>query len=112
MNEMNIEKGDIIICALPGDYGKPRPAVVIQSEKSNKNRSSVLICPLTTHLTNDLEVRMLLTPTKLNGLLSESQIMIDKCGAIKKEKIQKKIGKLSAIKIEELTKAFIAFLLD
>lgn len=110
MSEINIEKGDIIICVLAGDYGKPRPGVVIQSNKYNKNRSSVLICPLTTHLTDDSDARMLLIPTKLNGLVSESQIMIDKGGAIKKEKIQKKIGKLSLEQIQELTKAIKAFI--
>ncbi|MGA9549823.1 MAG: type II toxin-antitoxin system PemK/MazF family toxin, partial [Rhodomicrobium sp.] len=28
-----MKRGDIVIVSAPGDYGKPRPAVVIQSDK-------------------------------------------------------------------------------
>jgi hypothetical protein len=32
---MEIKRGDVVICAAPGDYGKPRPAVVVQSDLFN-----------------------------------------------------------------------------
>ena len=34
--EFLIKRGDIVTCALSGDYGKPRPAVVVQSDLFNK----------------------------------------------------------------------------
>jgi|GEM_PF-4708070 len=48
MEIIEIKKGWIIACVISGDYGKPRPAVVIQSNL-HKNHSSVTVCPLTTH---------------------------------------------------------------
>ena len=33
--EFLIKRGDIVTCALSGDYGKPRPAVVVQSDLFN-----------------------------------------------------------------------------
>ena len=28
---MEVKRGDVVLCAARGDYGKPRPAVVVQS---------------------------------------------------------------------------------
>ena len=100
--ELLIERGDIIICALSGDYGKPRPGVVIQSDLFNSTHSSITICPITSHLTDATLFRLLLMPNNLTGLTLESQIMIDKIVSIKSEKITKKIGKLSSEEILKL----------
>lgn len=93
--ELLIERGDIIICALSGDYGKPRPAVVIQSDLFNPTHTSITLCPITSHLINAPLFRISLIPNKLTGLTLESQIMIDKIVTIKSKKITKKIGELS-----------------
>ena len=103
--ELIIERGDIIICALSGDYGKPRPGVVIQSDLFNPTHSSVTICPITSHLTNATLFRLSLIPNKLTGLTLDSQIMIDKIVSIKSEKITKKIGKLSSEEMLKLNDA-------
>jgi mRNA interferase MazF len=29
---LDVRRGDLVTVALPGDYGKPRPALVIQSD--------------------------------------------------------------------------------
>ena len=47
---MEIERGDVVICAAAGDYGKPRPAVVVQSDLFNGTHSIVAVCLITTHL--------------------------------------------------------------
>ena len=47
---MEIKRGDVVICAAPGDYGKPRPAVVVQSDLFNGTHSSVAVCLITSHL--------------------------------------------------------------
>lgn len=52
MNKTEIKKGDIVVCVLSGNYGKPRPAVVIQSNSLNKALASILVCPITTYLIN------------------------------------------------------------
>ncbi|KIJ89111.1 type II toxin-antitoxin system PemK/MazF family toxin [Rickettsia asembonensis] len=105
MDKIEIKKGDIVVCVLSGDYGKPRPAVVIQSNSLNKTLASILVCPITTYLINTAIYRLLLTPTELNGLKSQSCIMVDKINAISIDKIDTKIGKLSFDEIIELNKA-------
>ena len=34
-------RGDVVICVLSGDYGKPRPAVVVQSDLFNPTHASI-----------------------------------------------------------------------
>jgi mRNA interferase MazF len=103
--ELLMERGDIIVCALSGDYGKPRPAVVIQSDLFNPTHASITVCPITSHLIEAPLFRLSLVPNKLTGLTSVSQIMIDKIVSIKSEKITKKIGKLSLNEILKLDDA-------
>ena len=90
-----MDRGDIIICVLNGDYGKPRPAVVIQSDLFNPTHASITVCPITSHLIDAPLFRITLTRNEFTGLTSQSQIMVDKIISIKSEKITKKIGKLS-----------------
>jgi len=45
---MEMKRGDVVICAV--DYGKPRPAVVVQSDLFNDLHSSVVVCLITSHL--------------------------------------------------------------
>ncbi|MCC8369517.1 type II toxin-antitoxin system PemK/MazF family toxin [Rickettsia endosymbiont of Polydrusus tereticollis] len=100
-----MKRGDIIICILAGDYGKPRPAVVVQSDLFNPTHASITICPITSHLVDTPLFRLLLAPTQLNGLTSQSQIMIDKIVSIKSEKIAQTIGKLMSDEIVKLDNA-------
>lgn len=92
---MDLERGDIVICALSVDYRKPRPAVAIQSNLFNPTHASVTICPVTTHLIEAPLFRLLIEPQKDNGLKQTSQIMIDKMTSIPRDKIRQKIGVLS-----------------
>lgn len=89
-----MKRGDVVVCVISGDYGKPRPAVVLQSDFFNPTHASIVICPITTHLIEAPLFRVSIKAAKLNGLSTDSQIMVDKIIAIKKEKITKKIGNL------------------
>jgi mRNA interferase MazF len=40
------QRGDLVTVSLPGDYGKPRTALVIQSDLLNE-LDSVVFCPVT-----------------------------------------------------------------
>ena len=103
--ELLIERGNIVICALSGDYGKPRPAVVIQSDLFNPTHPSITLCPITSHLIDAPLFRITLTPSELTGITLTSQIMIDKVTTIKSEKITKKIGKISSEEMVKLNDA-------
>lgn len=100
-----MRRGDIVVCALSGDYGKPRPAVIVQSDLFNPTHTSIVVCPITSHLIESPLFRLLLTPNKLTGITTTSQIMVDKITAIKSEKITKKIGRLSFNEILKLDEA-------
>ena len=43
-----MKRGTIVVVAAPGAYtGKPRPAVVVQSDLFNPTHASLTICPIT-----------------------------------------------------------------
>lgn len=90
-----MQRGDIVVCVLSGDYGKPRPAVVVQSNLFNETHASITICPITTHLVETPLFRLLISPNPLNGLKEPSQIMVDKIATLQRDKIRQKIGALT-----------------
>ncbi len=77
----------------PGDFGKPRPAVVIQSDWLTAN-DSVLVCLMTSTLTDAPLYRLTIDPSATNGLRRSSQIMIDKIIAMPRAKCGDVIGSL------------------
>src|SRR5438067_604876 len=64
---MEISRGDLVVAAFPGDYGKPRPALVIQSDGFTR-LPSVTVLPLTSDLYPAMLVRINVAPTESNGL--------------------------------------------
>lgn len=86
--------GDVVIVSLLGDYGKPRPAVVVQSDRY-AGLPSVVVCAISTDVRPELsELRPLVEPSALNGLRRPSQIMLDKPGALPRTKVSPPIGNL------------------
>lgn len=100
-----MNRGDIVVSAAPGDYGKPRPSVVVQSDLFNASHASIVICPITSHLVEAPLFRLTIRPAPENGLKSESQIMIDKVMALKRERIGKRIGRLSTAEMAQVDRA-------
>jgi len=100
-----VHRGDIVICVLSGDYGKPRPAVVVQADLFNDTHASITVCPVTTHLVEAPLFRLLLSPTQLNGLKEVSQIMVDKIATLQRDKIRQKIGGLTSDQLHHLNHA-------
>jgi mRNA interferase MazF len=92
---MEISRGDLVIAAFPSDYGKPRPALVIQSDGFNRLQS-VTVLPLTSDLYPAPLIRINLAPTPSNGLQRRSHIMVDKAATISRTKIGQRIGRIDA----------------
>ena len=101
MGQAVLKRGDVIAAVLPGDYGKPRPAIVVQSDRVGK-LDSVLVCPLTSDLSSPFEFRLRLNPNGTNGLTRSSDIMADKLTAVSRLKCREKIGELDAGQLESL----------
>jgi mRNA interferase MazF len=102
---MEMKRGDVVICAAPGDYGKPRPAVVVQSDLFNGTHSSVVVCLITSHLEAAPLFRISVSAGRTTGLKVESQVMVDKVIAVPRNKIARRAGALSPIALKEVDKA-------
>jgi len=72
-----MSRGDLVIVAVPGDYGKPRPAVIVQSNAFPQSHASVVICPMTSELA-EADFRITIEPGPETGLRVRSQVMADK----------------------------------
>ena len=91
-----MRRGDVVTVAAPGDFGKPRPAVVIQSDVINEAQpGSVIVALVTSTLRDAPLLRLQLEPTEQNGLQQPSQIMVDKLFTTRADKVGKVIGRLS-----------------
>ncbi len=101
---MEISRGDIVTVALQGSYGKPRPAVVVQSNRF-PTRGSVTLCPLTTHLVDAPLFRLDVAPDASNGLKQPSQVMIDKIISIPRAKLDEHLGRLTDKQMLEINRA-------
>jgi len=45
-----MRRGDVVVVAAAGDYGKPRPAVIVQSDAFPESHAYIVICQMTTDL--------------------------------------------------------------
>jgi mRNA interferase MazF len=102
---MEIKRGDVVICAAPGDYGKPRPAVVMQSDLFNHTHSSVVVCLITSHLEDAPLFRISVPSGRTTGLKMPSQVMVDKVIAVPRNKITGRAGALAAGPLKEVDHA-------
>lgn len=91
----------------PSYAGKPRPALILQSDLL-ADTESVITCGLTTHRNPVLRSRPPVEPDGNNGLHERSEIMIDKITAVRRDKLGSRIGQLSR---EDMTRVEQALLL-
>ncbi|MBH1989047.1 MAG: type II toxin-antitoxin system PemK/MazF family toxin [Myxococcaceae bacterium] len=92
---MKISRGDVVICVTQGDYGKPRPAVVVQSDLFNETHPSITLCPITSEVHDASLIRVSIGHHPSNGLHNKSQVMVDKIVSIPRTKIKEVVGKIS-----------------
>jgi mRNA interferase MazF len=79
---------------LSGDYGKRRPAIVIQSDFLS-GTDSVLVCLITTTLRDAPLYRLALPAGEGTGLKQPSQVMLDKIMAVRRDRCGAVIGRAS-----------------
>jgi mRNA interferase MazF len=101
---MAMSRGDLVIVAASGDYGKPRPAVIVQSDALPESHASVVICQVTSELV-EADFRITIEPGPDIGLRVRSQVMADKPVTIRRERIGERIGQLGGADIARLNVA-------
>jgi mRNA interferase MazF len=107
---MEIKRGDIVTCVIAGDFGKLRPALVMQSDLYNPTHASVMVLPITTHLLDAPLFRIPINPGKLNGLKHPSQVMVDKLTAVRRDRLRERVGHASASAMARIEASLSDFL--
>jgi mRNA interferase MazF len=97
-----MRRGDVVTVAASGDYGKPRPAVIVQSGAFPPAHPSVIVCQMTSELVDVEFTRLKIDPSAENGLRVPSQIMVDKPATVHRNRIGSRIGRLSARDLSRL----------
>jgi mRNA interferase MazF len=104
-----MRRGDLISVALARDYGKPRPAIIVQSDEF-QHLDSVTVVPLTSDWLKQEVFRVPLEPSDENGLRQKSQVMIDKVATLPRAKTGTFIGRVSDEDMALVDRALAAFL--
>ncbi|MBI2207348.1 MAG: type II toxin-antitoxin system PemK/MazF family toxin [Candidatus Rokubacteria bacterium] len=89
-----MKRGDLVVVALQGDYGKPRPALVVQSDLFNDTHASITVVPVTSTIVDTPLFRVTVEPSRRNGLRVVSQIMVDKITTVRRQRLGQTIGRL------------------
>jgi mRNA interferase MazF len=106
---MPMSRGSLVTVIPPGAYGKPRPALVIQSDFLSEH-PSLTILPVTSELRKTPLFRVLVKPSLENGLSKPSQVMVDKAHTIPREKIGETFDRLEDDVMLAVNRALALFL--
>lgn len=99
------QRGDLVTVSLQGDFGKPRPALVVQSDLLT-DLESVVLCPVTSDLRN-AAFRVTVEPNPANGLRTLSQVMVDKLSTLPRTKISEPFGRLDEERMKMVDRALL-----
>jgi len=89
-----VKRGDLVTVALSGDFGKPRPALVVQADLFNETHASITVLPVSSTIVHAPLFRITVEPSPENGLRKVSQIMADKVISVRRDRVGKAIGHL------------------
>ena len=105
-----MKRGELWVVAGGGDYtGKPRPVVILLNDHF-EHPSSVTVCALTSDPTDAPLFRTDLLPGPENGLRKVCRVMADKITTVRRERLSRRIGSLSATDMRRIDRAILLFL--
>ncbi len=102
-------RGDLVIIAMQGDFGKPQPALVIQANQFIAH-SCTTVLPITSTLVAAPLLRISVQPNAENGLQKPSQVMVDKAMTVKRDKVGPTFGRIDADALLEVERCLAVFL--
>jgi len=101
-----MRRGQVVLVAARGTYsGKPRPAVVVQSDLFNDTHESVTVCLITSELHDAPLFRVAVEPSPGNGLQRSSQVMVDKLVSAPRARMRELPGQLDAGDMQRVVEA-------
>ena len=95
--------------ALQGDQGKPRPALVVQSDHFGE-LGSVTVLPITGTLIDAPLLRVPVEPSGQNGLVRRSEIMVDKPQTPPRSRLGPVFGRLDDATMVTVNRVLAVFL--
>ena len=104
-----MRRGDLVTVALQGEQGKPRPALVVRSNRF-ADLAGVTVLPITGTLLEAPLLRVEVEPSAGNGLAKRSQVMVDKPQTPPRGKVGAVIGRLDAGTMLAVDRALALFL--
>ncbi|QWE16785.1 type II toxin-antitoxin system PemK/MazF family toxin [Polynucleobacter sp. AP-Nino-20-G2] len=105
-----MRRGNIVMVAMQGDFGKPRPALVLQSDVFSDIHATVTIALVSSELVQAPIFRLDIEPSETNGLTKASQVQIDKIQTVRVERIGPVIGELNDVLMVRVNRALALWL--
>lgn len=102
-------RGDLVTVPMHRDFGKPRPALVIQANQFS-DHSSVTVLPITSTLVAAPLLRITIHPSAESGLQKPSQVMVDKAMTVRRDKLGTAFGRINADALLEVERCLAVFL--
>ncbi len=99
----------MVTIALAGDFGKPRPALIVQSDLFDAH-PSVSVLPITGELRDAPLFRIPVEPSTKNGLRKASQVMVDKIQTVARGTVGETIGHLEEETLVAVNRALAVFI--
>jgi mRNA interferase MazF len=104
-----MRRGDFVTIAMQGDFGKPRPALVIQADQFDEH-DTVTVLPVTSALVAAPLLRITVQPDAGNGLQKPSQVMVDKAMTVKRNKLGRSFGRIDVDALVAVERCLVVFL--
>ena len=104
-----MKRGDLVTVTLQGDHGKPRPAVIIQSDLFSRLTSTTTLAPLTSTARDAPLIRVPIEPTESNGLRQRSYVMLDRISSPRQQRLGEIFGELDDADMVALNRALALF---
>ncbi len=104
-----MRRGDFVTIAMQGDFGKPRPALVIQADQFDAH-DTVTVLPVTSTLVAAPLLRITVQPDAGNGLQKPSQVMVDKAMTVKRNKLGRSFGRIDVDALVAVERCLVVFL--
>jgi mRNA interferase MazF len=104
-----MRRSDLVTVAIPGDFGKPRPALVIQSDHFNAT-ATITVLLISGKLVAAPLIRLTVDPAPENGLRKRSQIMIDKAMTVRRDRLAEPFGRLDEETMIAVNRSLALFL--
>lgn len=104
-----MRRGELVTVAMPGDFGKPRPALVVQADQF-EHTGTVTVLLISGTIVDAPLIRLTVQPSPANGLHKPSQVMVDKAMSVKRDRLGQSFGRLDEEAMLSVTRSLAVFL--